>query len=68
MKLNTQANFTDGDGFYEALMAVHRLLDEAQSLEVNARLILLMANHIGDNQVLNEALNIATAEHNKRED
>ncbi|MCL2913287.1 DUF2783 domain-containing protein [Shewanella corallii] len=59
MKLVTQVNFTDGDSFYEALMALHRSLDDSQSLEVNARLILLMANHIGDNQVLKEALEIA---------
>ena len=38
----------DGDAFYEALMAAHDGLDEAQGHALNARLVLLMANEIGD--------------------
>ena len=65
--LQTQPNFgipgqryrhaySPGDDFYEALIDSHRGLDDAQSQAVNARLILLLANHIGDLRVLREAL------------
>ena len=45
-----------GDEFYEALMAAHDGLSEAQSEALNARLILLLANHIGDLAVLRDAI------------
>lgn len=48
--------YTPGDDFYEALIETHRDLDDAQSQLVNARLVLLLANHIGDLHVLREAL------------
>lgn len=65
--LNTQANFgepgaaylnayTPGDDFYQALIDSHRDLSDAQSRLLNARLILLLANHIGDLRLLREAL------------
>ncbi|WP_246174228.1 DUF2783 domain-containing protein [Paraburkholderia hayleyella] len=54
--LNTQPNLTHPDDFYEALIDMHRDCDEAQSQAVNARLILLLANHIGDQAVLLEAM------------
>ena len=38
----------DGDVFYNALMDVHEGLSEAESHALNARLILIMANQIGD--------------------
>lgn len=44
------------DDFYEALIATHAGLDEAASHALNARLILLLANHIGDTEVLKAAL------------
>jgi len=44
------------DEFYEELVDVHRELDAAQSALLNAKLILLLANHIGDARVLSEAL------------
>lgn len=53
--------FTPGDDFYEALIETHRGLDEEQSAMVNARLILLLANHVGDIAVLREAMRIARA-------
>lgn len=59
MKLNTQPNLSDPDTFYAALTDVHRQLNRAQSECVNSRLILLLANHIGQMDVLNEALGIA---------
>lgn len=48
-----------GDDFYQALIDTHRDLSDEQSAQVNARLILLLANHIGDLQVLREAMQIA---------
>ncbi len=48
--------YTPGDDFYEALIDSHRDLDDAQSEQLNARLVLLLANHIGDLRVLREAL------------
>jgi hypothetical protein len=47
------------DDFYEALIDTHRGLDEAASHALNARLVLLLANHIGSLAVLREALAIA---------
>ena len=58
--LELAPNFTDPDAFYSALTDAHRERSEAESERVNARLILLLANHIGDQQVLQEALSIAT--------
>lgn len=55
-KLRTESAFANPDEFYDALIAAHRDLSEAQSAEVNAKLILLLANHIGDLDVIREAL------------
>lgn len=51
--------YTPGDDFYEALIETHRDLSDEQSALVNAKLILLLANHIGDLCVLREAMAIA---------
>ena len=51
--------FSPGDDFYEALIETHRDLTDEQSALVNARLILLLANHIGDLGVLREAMRLA---------
>ncbi|WP_415914676.1 DUF2783 domain-containing protein [Paraburkholderia sp. J41] len=59
--LNTQPNFTRPDDFYEALIEMHRDLDEAQSQSANAQLILLLANHVGDHETLLEAIRYARA-------
>ena len=53
--------FTPGDDFYEMLIESHRGLDDASSRLLNARLILLLANHVGDLRVLREALAAARA-------
>jgi hypothetical protein len=53
--------FTPGDDFYEALIETHRDLSDAQSHELNVRLVLLLSNHIGDISVLKEAFAIARA-------
>jgi len=61
MPLNTAPNFADADAFYEALIDAHRDLSAAQSHELNAKLVLLLANHVGDIVTLNEALAAARA-------
>lgn len=52
-------DFSPGDDFYEALIDTHRDLSDEQSERLNARLILLLANHIGDIAVLREAMALA---------
>ena len=52
-------DFTPGDDFYEALLDTHRDLSDEQSALLNAKLILLLANHVGDIAVLREALALA---------
>jgi hypothetical protein len=59
--LITQNNFESADDFYEALLNAHQGLLTEQSHAMNARLVLLLANHIGSNDVLNEALKQARA-------
>ncbi|WP_158817502.1 DUF2783 domain-containing protein [Methylocapsa sp. S129] len=55
-RLNTAPNIVDPDDFYAELLAAHERLSKADSDALNARLILLLANHIGDREVLTEAL------------
>lgn len=52
-------DFTPGDDFYEALIDMHQGLSDEESERVNARLILLLANHIGDIGVLRDAMRLA---------
>ena len=52
-------DFTPGDDFYEALIDMHRDLSDEQSAQVNAKLILILSNHIGDLAVLREAMALA---------
>ena len=56
MILNTNANIAASDDFYESLINLHRDLTDEQSALVNAKLILLLANHVGDAEVLREAM------------
>ena len=53
--------YTVGDDFYEMLIEGHRGLGDEQSELINARLVLLLANHIGDLRVLREAIAAARA-------
>lgn len=62
MKLRLEPNLAAPDDFYESLIDAHRGLDDEQSRLLNARLILLLANHIGDLDVLREAMQIARAD------
>ena len=59
MLLNTQPNIPEPDTFYQALVALHHERSEEQSRLINASLVLLLANHIGDREVLDEAMRIA---------
>ena len=56
MSLVTTPNIAAPDDFYEALIDMHRDLDDAQSALVNAKLVLLLANHVGDLDVLRAAM------------
>ncbi len=53
--------FSPGDDFYEQLVGTHHGLSDEDSRLLNARLVLLLANHIGDLQVLSQALKAARA-------
>ncbi len=57
--LNLKPNFDDTDGFYAALIEAHEGLPDAESEALNARLILILANHIGRADVLAAALDAA---------
>ena len=54
--LNTDPNIAVPDDFYERLIAMHRDLSDEQSALVNAKLVLILANHIGDMEVLRAAM------------
>lgn len=56
-------DFSPSDDFYQMLIDAHRDLSEAQSAQLNAKLILLLSNHIGDIAVLREAIDTARSAH-----
>jgi len=60
-RLNIELNIADPDAFYEKLIDAHNGLTEEQSHFLNAKLVLLLANHLGDAQILQEALALARA-------
>ena len=60
MALNTAPNIPDPDGFYAELLDAHDGLSDDDSIAFNARLILILANHIGDRAVLSDALKAAS--------
>ena len=57
--LNTDPNLAAPDDFYERLIATHRGLTDSESALVNAKLVLLFANHIGDADVIAQAMTAA---------
>ena len=59
MRLTLTPNIDDPDGFYDELLEAHQGLGKPESDDLNARLVLILANHIGDRDVLREALKIA---------
>ena len=60
IKLN--ANIENCDGFYSKLLAAHDGLSDEESENFNSRLILILANHIGDEKILEEAIEMAKEE------
>ncbi|MEQ1595437.1 MAG: DUF2783 domain-containing protein [Casimicrobium sp.] len=52
-------DFSPGDDFYQLLIDTHRDLTDEQSALLNAKLVLLLANHIGDISTLREAMALA---------
>jgi hypothetical protein len=60
-KLIVEPNLSGADDFYQMLIDMHQGLDDAESRMVNAKLILLLSNHIGDLEVLKQAMDIARA-------
>ena len=60
-RLRTGPNLDDPDGFYEELLSLHEGRSKPESDAVNARLVLILANHIGDRQVLREAFRAAAS-------
>ena len=54
--MKTHLHLQDADGFYEQLLDAHQGLSSAQSELFNARLILLLANQVGDARVLQDCL------------
>ena len=58
-KLRTDPNLADPDGFYEALVTAQEGLSPEAAEQLKARLILLLANHIGDAEALREAIALA---------
>jgi len=60
MSVTLTPNIPDPDGFYDELLAAHAGLSKEQSDALNARLILTLANHIGDREILRDALKAAS--------
>ena len=60
-QLDTSSRFADPDGAFRLLIEAHRGLDAAASAALNTRLVLLLANHIGDAGVLRQAVRCALA-------
>jgi hypothetical protein len=61
MKLATESNFPAPDAAYRMIATAHRDLTAEESAALDAALVLLLANHIGDAAVLQEALAAARA-------
>jgi len=61
-KLRDSLGLADPDGLYERLVAMHHGLGEEESRLVMAKLVLLLANHVGDSEVLDEAIRVARGE------
>jgi hypothetical protein len=59
-KLITVSQFAEPDAAYVALLQVRRGLSEQVAADLDAKLVLILANHIGDIEVLNEAIALAS--------
>jgi hypothetical protein len=61
MKLDTSPRLADPDALFALLVEAHKGLDAEASRRLDARLVLLLANHIGDIDALREAIALAKA-------
>jgi hypothetical protein len=61
MPLNRQPNIADADGFYQELIESQRELSDEQAELLTTKLVLILANHVGDRDVLREAIALARA-------
>jgi hypothetical protein len=59
MALSTRSNFAKPDDAFRMIVEAHRGLNEAQSADLDATLMLILANHVGDLEVLREAIELA---------
>ena len=59
MTLSTSSNFARPDDAFRAVVEAHRGLSDEQSADLDAALVLILANHIGDLDVLREAIALA---------
>lgn len=59
MKLELRPNIADPDGFYQELIDSQRDMTDAEAQMMNCRLILVLANHVGDREALRQALRVA---------
>ena len=59
MALSTRSNFAKPDDAFRMIVEAHRGLDDGQSADLDAALMLILANHIGDLDVLREAIDLA---------
>jgi uncharacterized protein involved in exopolysaccharide biosynthesis len=59
MALDLEARFADPDAAYRSIIEAHRGLGDQQSAALNAALVLILANQIGDRNVLEQALKLA---------
>lgn len=59
MELQLDPNITDPDSFYTQLLEAHQGLSKEQSDALNAKLILILCNHVGDRKVLRQAIDAA---------
>lgn len=57
--LSTTSNFPDPDAAYRLIVEAHRGISDEQSAALDAALVLILANHIGDLAVLRDAVTLA---------
>ncbi len=59
MSINLKPNIEDPDAFYEVLTDAQRDMSDSEANDMNARLVLILANHIGNSSDLEEAIMLA---------
>jgi hypothetical protein len=59
MALSTSSNFARPDDAFRMIVEAHRGISDAQSADLDAALVLILANHVGDLDVLREAIELA---------